>query len=41
MRSRFDWSPSNLIFLLRQQLFVYRDLMVWLNEPFHPQAERF
>ena len=36
MRSRFDWSLSNLVALLRQQLFVYRDLMAWLNEPFQP-----
>lgn len=40
MRSRFDWSLSNLVALLRQQLFVYRDLMAWLNEPFQPPAER-
>ena len=38
--SRFDWSLSNLVALLRQQLFVYRDLMAWLNEPFQPPAER-
>ena len=40
-RSRFDWSLSNLVALLRQQLFVYRDLMAWLNEPFQPPAEHF
>jgi len=34
-RSTFDWSLSNLIALLRQQLFVYRDLFTWLNDPFH------
>ncbi len=34
MRSTFDWSLSNLIALLRQQLFVYRDLFTWLNDPF-------
>ncbi|MEN6604597.1 MAG: transposase [Bryobacteraceae bacterium] len=39
MRSRFDWSLSNLVALLRQQLFVYRDLMAWLNEPFQPPPE--
>ena len=27
---------SNLIALLRQQLFVYRDLWDWLNQPFRP-----
>lgn len=35
LRSTFGWSLSNLVALLRQQLFVYRDLFVWLNDPFH------
>jgi hypothetical protein len=34
LRSTFGWSLSNLVALLRQQLFVYRDLMAWLNDPF-------
>lgn len=34
LKSRFGWSLSNLIALLRQQLFVYRDLWRWLNDPF-------
>ncbi len=34
--SQFGWSLSNLVALLRQQLFVYRDLYVWLNAPFQP-----
>ncbi len=34
IRSTFDWSLSNLVALLRQQLFVYRDLFTWLNNPF-------
>lgn len=34
MRSSFAWSFSNLVALLRQQLFVYRDLMSWLNNPY-------
>jgi hypothetical protein len=34
MKSSFQWSLSNLVALLRQQLFVYRDLWAWLNEPF-------
>jgi hypothetical protein len=34
LRSTFAWSLSNLIALLRQQLFVYRDLFTWLNDPF-------
>lgn len=34
LKSTFAWSLSNLVALLRQQLFVYRDLMHWLNDPF-------
>jgi Transposase DDE domain len=34
LRSTFQWSLSNLVALLRQQLFVYRDLFEWLNDPF-------
>ena len=36
LRSTFGWSLSNLVALLRQQLFVYRDLWIWLNDPFQP-----
>jgi IS4 transposase len=36
LRSRFAWSLSNLVALLRQQLFVYRDLWTWIDNPFHP-----
>jgi Transposase DDE domain/Domain of unknown function (DUF4372) len=38
MRASFGWSLSNWVALLRQQLFVYRDLWAWLNEPFEPPA---
>jgi hypothetical protein len=34
--SSFGWSLSNLVALLRQQLFVYRDLWTWINDPFQP-----
>lgn len=34
LKSTFNWSLSNLVALLRQQLFVYRDLFLWLNDPF-------
>lgn len=34
LRASYGWSLSNLVALLRQQLFVYRDLFVWLNQPF-------
>ena len=36
LRARFGWSLSNLAALLRQQLFVYRDLIAWIDEPFQP-----
>jgi IS4 transposase len=36
MRARFSWSLSTLAALLRQQLFFYRDLWAWLDEPFQP-----
>jgi len=34
MRSTFAWSFSHLVAMIRHQLFVYRDLMTWLNNPF-------
>jgi Transposase DDE domain/Domain of unknown function (DUF4372) len=34
LKSSFHWSLSNLVALLRQQLFVYRDLWTWLDCPF-------
>lgn len=34
LKSSFNWSLSNLVALLRQQLSVYRDLWTWLNNPF-------
>jgi hypothetical protein len=36
IKSTFNWSLSNLVAMLRQQLFVYRDLFTWLNNPFQP-----
>ena len=32
LRARWAWSLSNLAALLRQQLFVHRDLFAWLDE---------
>ena len=41
MKSTFGWSLSNLAALLRQQLFIFRDLWAWLNRPFEgPPAAR-
>lgn len=34
LKARFGWSLSNLAALLRMNLFVYRDLWTWLDEPF-------
>lgn len=39
LRSTWQWSLSNLFALLRQQLFVYRDLWLWMNQPFRPPLE--
>jgi hypothetical protein len=39
LRSTWKWSLSNLVALLRHQLFVYRDLWVWLDAPFRPPLE--
>ena len=36
LQAVFCWSLSRLIALLRQQLFVYRDLWRWLESPFEP-----
>ncbi len=32
--SRFGWSLSNLVALLRMNLFTHRDLWAWLNQPY-------
>jgi len=34
LRSQFGWSLSNLVALLRMNLFTHRDLWTWLNHPF-------
>jgi DDE family transposase/uncharacterized protein DUF4372 len=34
LKATFGWSLSNLVALLRQQWFVYRDLGVWIDHPF-------
>jgi hypothetical protein len=39
LKSKFSWSLSNLAALLRQQLFFYRDLYVWLDDPFQSPPE--
>jgi hypothetical protein len=34
LRSQFKWSLSNLVALLRMNLFTHRDLWAWLNKPY-------
>ena len=34
LRSHFNWSLSNLVALLRMNLFTHRDLWAWLDQPF-------
>jgi len=34
LKSKYAWSLSNLVALLRMNLFVYRDLWCWLDKPF-------
>ena len=36
LKARFGWSLSNLVALLRMNLFVYRDLWTWLHDPYSP-----
>ncbi len=47
LRSQFNWSLSNLVALLRMNLFTHRNLWAWLNKPFdtlpapyHPEQLR-
>jgi hypothetical protein len=35
-RSLFSWSLSNLVAMLRYNLFTYRDLWAWIDQPFEP-----
>ena len=44
-KSQFAWSLSNLVAMLRYNLFTYRDLWEWIDKPFHvpamvPQGEQ-
>lgn len=38
-RSRLAWSLSNLVALLRWNLFTYRDLWKWIDEPYETPPE--
>jgi len=37
IKARYNWSFSNLMYFLRMNLLVYRDLWDWLNNPFVPR----
>ncbi|MFH2058103.1 MAG: IS4 family transposase [Pseudomonadota bacterium] len=34
LKSKFEWSLSNLVAFLRWNLFTYKDLWEWINKPF-------
>ena len=34
LKSKFEWSLSNLVAFLRWDLFTYKDLWEWINKPF-------
>ena len=36
LKSKVNWGFSNLLYFLRMNLFVYRDLWEWLERPFDP-----
>jgi hypothetical protein len=40
LRSSFGWALSNLLALLRFNLFAHRDLWPWLSDPFPPPEVR-
>ena len=39
LKSRFEWSLSNLVAFLRWNLFSYKDLWKWLDKPFEVVPE--
>ncbi len=39
LKARFAWSLSNLVALLRMNLFTHRDLWAWLHQPFEPPPD--
>jgi IS4 transposase len=39
LRASLGWSLSNLVAMLRYQLFVYRDLWQWIHRPYEPPPE--
>jgi len=41
LKSKYGWSLSNLIALLRMNLFTHRDMWAWLNKPFDVLPEQY
>lgn len=41
LKAAFGWSLSNLVAMLRLQLFVHRDLQAWLDNPFEGPPDRY
>ncbi len=41
LRSKYSWSLSNLVALLRMNLFTHRDLWAWLDKPFDIPPEPY
>jgi hypothetical protein len=41
LRSKFGWSLSNLVALLRMNLFTHRNLWAWLDQPFEVLPEQY
>lgn len=39
-RSKFGWSLSNLVALLRWNLFTYKDLWEWIDHPFEKRSPK-
>ena len=39
LKSKFSWSLSNLVALLRMNLFTYRNFWAWLDQPFGIPAQ--
>ena len=41
LRSQYGWSFSNLVALLRMNLFTHRDLWSWINQPFEVLPDEY
>ena len=40
LKARFGWCFSNLLYFLRMNLLVYRDMWDWLDNPFSPPPDQ-